>query len=45
MEIKVKLTKAEMNHLKSPHTFYDECEYACQVLYKVQKAIKDNGGI
>ena len=39
MEIKIKLTKKEMEHLQSPHTFYDECEPACCVLRKVQKEI------
>ena len=39
MKIIINLTKKEMNHLKVPHTFYDECNYACSVLYKIQKEI------
>lgn len=39
MKIIISLNKKEMEHLESPHTFYDECEIACDVLYKVQKEI------
>ena len=39
MKITINLTKEEMEHLKSPHTFYDECEYGCIVLRKLQKEI------
>jgi len=39
MEIKIKLTKHEANYLKSPHSFMDKYGEACDVLYKVQKAI------
>jgi len=39
MEIKIKVNKKEANHIKSPHTFYDECEPACTILKKVQKEI------
>ena len=39
MKIQINITQREANHLKSPHTFYDECERACIVLRKVQKDI------
>jgi hypothetical protein len=39
MNVTIKLTKHEAYHLKSPHTFYDECESACSVLRKIQKQI------
>jgi hypothetical protein len=39
MEITIKINKKEAEHLQSPHTFFDECEEACKVLYKVQKEI------
>ena len=39
MEITIKISKKEEEHLKSPHTFMDECEDACNVLYKIQKKI------
>jgi len=39
MEIKIKLTRAEVNHLKPYHTFYDACEYENDVMRKVQRAI------
>jgi hypothetical protein len=39
MEIKIKISKKDMKHLASPHTFYDECETACRQLRKLQKEI------
>ena len=42
MEVTIKLTKKEAKHLGKPHTFMDECEEACNVLYKVQKEIEKN---
>jgi len=39
MEVTIKLTKHEVCHLQSPHTFYDECEDVCAVLRKIQKEI------
>lgn len=39
MEIKIKLTKHEVAHLASPHTFYDSCGEADDVLRKIQKEI------
>jgi hypothetical protein len=39
MEIKINIDKRLVEHLKSPHLFYDECEPACTVLRMVQKEI------
>lgn len=39
MEITIKINKKTAKHLESPHTFFDECQEACDVLYKVQKEI------
>lgn len=39
MEITIKLNAKEAKHLGSPHSFMDECGYACDVLYKIQKQI------
>ena len=39
MKITISLSKAEAYHLKSPHTFNDECFDACNVLRKIQKHI------
>ena len=39
MNIKIRLTKEEVEHLSSPHSFSDECGIACDVLFKVQKQI------
>ncbi len=47
MKITINISKKDMNHLKSPHTFMDECGSACSVLYKLQKEINKkckNGG-
>ncbi len=40
--ISILLTKQEIEHLESPHSFTDECQYGCDVLYKVQKEIDKN---
>ena len=42
MKIEIRLNSKEARHLQSPHTFYDECEPACDVLRKVQKEIDKN---
>jgi hypothetical protein len=39
MKIMIELTKKEVKHLASPHTFYDCCIEADDVLRKVQKQI------
>jgi len=39
MEIEIKLTRREVSHLKSPHTFYDGCQEQDDVMRKVQKEI------
>ena len=39
MIIIINLTNNEARHLKE-HTFTDECNTACKVLYKVQDEIK-----
>jgi hypothetical protein len=39
MKITIKISKKTARHLKSPHTFMDECGEACEVLYKVQKQV------
>ncbi len=39
MKIQIVLSKIEAHHLKSYHSFHDECGYACDVLYKIQKEI------
>ena len=39
MEIKIKLTKHEVNHIHEYHTFYDCCEEVETIMKKVQKAI------
>jgi hypothetical protein len=39
MKITIKIFKKDAEHLQSPHTFFDECEPACDILRKVQKEI------
>ena len=39
MRITIEITKKEAKHLASPHSFMDECQYACDVLYKIQKKV------
>ena len=39
MKITINISKKEMKHLASPHTFYNECEIACIQLRKLQKKI------
>lgn len=39
MKITINITDKTAKHLQSPHTFFDECNEACEVLYKVQKQI------
>lgn len=39
MKITINISKKDMEHLASPHTFYDECETACVQLRKLQKEI------
>ncbi len=39
MKITININKQEAKHLSSPHSFTDECEHACSVLYQVQKQI------
>lgn len=39
MKITIIINKKNAEHLSSPHSFYDECEDACNVLRKVQKQI------
>lgn len=39
MEITIRLTRKEANHLASPHDFYDCCQEVDDVLRKVQKQI------
>lgn len=39
MEITINISKEDMKHLASPHTFYDECEEACIQLRKLQVEI------
>lgn len=39
MRITITIDKELAEHLRSPHTFMDECEQACIVLRKVQKEI------
>ena len=39
MKIEIIISKEDAEHLRSPHTFYDECEIACVQLRKLQKEI------
>ena len=39
MKITINISKKVAEHLRSPHTFTDECGEGCDVLYKVQKEI------
>ena len=39
MKITISISRKDMKHLASPHTFYDECETACIQLRKLQKEI------
>lgn len=41
MEIKIKISKRLAEHPSYPHTFYDCCSEAEEVLIKVQKAIEE----
>jgi len=34
MKITINISKKEMKHLASPHTFYNECEIACIQFHK-----------
>jgi len=42
MKIEITINKETAEHLRSPHTFNDECEPACEVLRKIQKEIDKN---
>lgn len=39
MKITITINTEIAEHIASPHTFFDECEEACDVLRKVQKEI------
>ena len=39
MKIEINISKKIANHIRSPHTFYDCCSEAEEVLKKVQKQI------
>ena len=39
MKIEINISKKTANHIKSPHTFYDCCSEAEEILKKVQKQI------
>lgn len=39
MKITINVDMETSEHLRSPHSFHDECEEACVVLRKVQKEI------
>ncbi len=39
IKIKIEISERTARHLQSPHTFYNECGEACNVLIKVQKEI------
>lgn len=39
MRITITINKEQAEHLSSPHTFFDECEPACEILKKVQKEL------
>ena len=42
MKVEIKLTRHEVSHLSSPHSFTVGCGTACDVLYKVQRQIDKN---
>ena len=39
MKIEINISKTTAEHIRSPHTFYDCCSEAEEVLQKVQKQI------
>lgn len=39
MKVTINISKKDMEHLQSPHTYSDECEIACIQLRKMQKEI------
>ncbi len=44
MKIIITLSEKVVKHLRSPHTFHDECGIACSALYKLQRAIENTFG-
>ncbi len=39
MKITINISKKTAKHIRSPHSFMNECSEACDVLYEVQRKV------